>query len=214
MMQLPSTEFVRRRNTTSNSSHGLICRTVFRSRGYSYRAYKTELEEGVFKLHHYSTRILEVDLLAHRIAGYGGWSQSDRSMITRALWQLGFDNHHIRNGSERPPRGFVLWHSGMPLKENGTPYELKDLSQDDIRWLRRRRKSTLMRGAAMGWDWERWAYEMLYGPLSSNQTTLTGESPIIPAPFQKRTTQRRCGRRRWRCWRTPTLTQWMGRTSK
>ncbi len=185
MQRLSNEEFLRHWNCPPSSQSGLITRTIFRGRGYSGGNYRTKLERGAFRLYHYSTCILEIDLLSQRIISYDGWSNSDSQSISSTLRHLGFNEHYVRTSSENPPRGLTIWNGENPLKKvDGAPYTLADLDPDVIDWLKRRRKGVLLTKAIEGHTWYRWAYRMLYGAIKTNQGRLTNETSIEPGSFK------------------------------
>jgi hypothetical protein len=48
-----------------------------------------KVDDSVFKIIHYGTSILKVDLHKRKVSGYGGYSQTDSAYINHALDQIG-----------------------------------------------------------------------------------------------------------------------------
>jgi len=210
MKALSVSEFLKFRDVPSCSRRGLIIRTLFRARGYTYGHYQTEFNGDVFCLFHYRTCILRVDLSKKQIIDYDGWSNSDRQMLHCALWRLGLHDYDITLNSNEPPMGLVIWYQNAPMRKEGAgPYTLADLKPDEVDWLKRKKKDVLLRKAVEGRTWHRWAYTILYGQSKPNQKRLTNEPSIEAVPFQ-RARRSGGGRGRWDYDQT-RLTKWSGR---
>lgn len=74
-----------------------IEKTLKNERGYKYHTYQTFYDGKIFKLTHYGTTILKVDLEKKKILNFFVCSQSDGQAISSALWKLGLD-YHLNNG--------------------------------------------------------------------------------------------------------------------
>jgi len=76
-----------------------IEKSLSRNRGYKYHTYQTEISGNFFKLYHYGTKILEVDLDKKKVLDYFIYSKSDADAISLALWKIGLKNYFIHRYS-------------------------------------------------------------------------------------------------------------------
>jgi len=81
----------------------LIKKTIEKRRGYKYHTYQTDVKNSVFRLYHYGTCILEVDLEKKNVISYA-YSKSDSEAIDGTIWALhdaGFlkDEYYLHRGS-------------------------------------------------------------------------------------------------------------------
>lgn len=77
-----------------------IKKTLENGRGYKYHKYQTEYDGKIFKLHHYHTKILEVETSNSKmeIKEYYDGSVSDKQATNRALYAISKDCPSGDNG--------------------------------------------------------------------------------------------------------------------